>query len=123
MGYFLAGLLILVILWYVISALRPRGEAPHMESADDVTACPVRLTLLAVNPLEIDPERLMADYQMLWDETLTCAPQKAPPGAPPTYRLSKADEIAEVITEKYNNLSVELHSGGQPVYYYLISVE
>jgi len=36
---------------------------------------------------------------------------------------SKADEIAEVITEKYNNLSVELHSGGQPVYYYLISVE
>ncbi|OPZ80963.1 MAG: hypothetical protein BWY76_03186 [bacterium ADurb.Bin429] len=93
MGYFLAGLLILVILWYVISALRPRGEAPHMESADDVTACPVRLTLLAVNPLEIDPERLMADYQMLWDETLTCAPQKAPPGAPPTYRLSNGEYV------------------------------
>ncbi|HNV34847.1 MAG TPA: DAK2 domain-containing protein, partial [Bacillota bacterium] len=36
---------------------------------------------------------------------------------------SKAGEIAGIITDKFGNLSVELHSGGQPVYYYLISVE
>ncbi|HOF87984.1 MAG TPA: DUF4261 domain-containing protein [Armatimonadota bacterium] len=91
MGYFLAGLLILAILWYVISALRPRGEAPQVESADDVTACPVRLTLLTVAPLQIDPQRLIADYQALWDESLACA-HTGPPDAPLTYRLSTGEQ-------------------------------
>ncbi len=36
---------------------------------------------------------------------------------------AKAQELADKIQEQYAHLSVELHSGGQPVYYYLLSVE
>jgi len=35
----------------------------------------------------------------------------------------QAQEIAGVLEEKYDNLEVEVHKGGQPVYYYLLSVE
>ena len=34
-----------------------------------------------------------------------------------------ADEIAELISEELENVEVEVYYGGQPVYYYLISVE
>ncbi len=35
----------------------------------------------------------------------------------------EAREIADLIEEKYDFLEVEVHKGGQPVYYYLLSVE
>jgi dihydroxyacetone kinase-like predicted kinase len=35
----------------------------------------------------------------------------------------KAQEVADRIQEQFGQLSVELHPGGQPVYYYLLSVE
>ena len=35
----------------------------------------------------------------------------------------EANEIADMITEKYDYLDVEVHAGDQPVYYYIISVE
>ncbi|HOA15002.1 MAG TPA: DAK2 domain-containing protein [Bacillota bacterium] len=35
----------------------------------------------------------------------------------------KASEMVDNIQQKYADMSIELHSGGQPVYYYLISVE
>ena len=35
----------------------------------------------------------------------------------------KAEEIAEYIEENYPDLDVEVHFGGQPLYYYIISVE
>ncbi|MCR4625607.1 MAG: DAK2 domain-containing protein [Lachnospiraceae bacterium] len=35
----------------------------------------------------------------------------------------EANEIADMITEKYDYLDVEIHAGDQPVYYYIISVE
>lgn len=34
-----------------------------------------------------------------------------------------ADAIGEQITEKYPDVEVEIHYGGQPIYYYVISVE
>jgi hypothetical protein len=34
-----------------------------------------------------------------------------------------AEEIASVIQEKYPDLEVEINDGGQPIYYYVISVE
>jgi dihydroxyacetone kinase-like predicted kinase len=34
-----------------------------------------------------------------------------------------ASEIAEVIEEKYPDVEVEIHDGGQPIYYYVMSVE
>ena len=34
-----------------------------------------------------------------------------------------AEAIAEKISEKHAEVEVEVHSGGQPIYYYLISVE
>ena len=34
-----------------------------------------------------------------------------------------ASEIASIITEKYPDLEVEINNGGQPIYYYIISVE
>ena len=34
-----------------------------------------------------------------------------------------ASEIAEVIEEKYPDVYVEIHDGGQPIYYYVMSVE
>ncbi len=34
-----------------------------------------------------------------------------------------ANEIAEIISEKYPDVEVEVNSGGQPIYYYVISVE
>lgn len=36
---------------------------------------------------------------------------------------AKAEEFAATLQDKYPELSVELHSGGQPVYYYLVSIE
>ncbi len=35
----------------------------------------------------------------------------------------EADEIMEVISEKYPMIDVEVHMGGQPIYYYVLSVE
>jgi DAK2 domain fusion protein YloV len=35
----------------------------------------------------------------------------------------EANALAEVIMEKYPNLDVEIHYGGQPIYYYVLSVE
>ena len=35
----------------------------------------------------------------------------------------EAQEIADAIEEKYDFLEVEVHRGGQPVYYYILSVE
>jgi dihydroxyacetone kinase-like predicted kinase len=32
-------------------------------------------------------------------------------------------EIASVIEEKYPDVEVEIHDGGQPIYYYVMSVE
>ena len=36
---------------------------------------------------------------------------------------ASAEEIASVIEEKYPDLEVEINDGGQPIYYYVISVE
>lgn len=35
----------------------------------------------------------------------------------------EAEALAEKITEKYSDLDVEVHFGGQPIYYYVLSVE
>jgi hypothetical protein len=35
----------------------------------------------------------------------------------------EANEIADMLTEKYDYLDVEVQPGNQPVYYYIISVE
>ena len=35
----------------------------------------------------------------------------------------EASEIAEAIEEKYPDVEVEINDGGQPIYYYVISVE
>ena len=35
----------------------------------------------------------------------------------------KANEVAERLAEKYDDLEVEVKRGGQPIYYYLLSVE
>ena len=37
--------------------------------------------------------------------------------------LEELYEIAEEIEEQYEDCDVEYHNGGQPLYYYLISVE
>ena len=34
-----------------------------------------------------------------------------------------AEEIGAVIEEKYPDVEVEINAGGQPIYYYVISVE
>ena len=34
-----------------------------------------------------------------------------------------ANELAQDITEKFEDVEVEIHNGGQPVYPYLFSVE
>ena len=34
-----------------------------------------------------------------------------------------ADKLVETLSEKYPNVEVECHNGGQPLYYYLISIE
>ena len=34
-----------------------------------------------------------------------------------------AEEIASLIQEKYPDVEVEINNGGQPIYYYVISVE
>lgn len=34
-----------------------------------------------------------------------------------------ANELLHTVENKYSDLSVELHSGGQPIYYYIVSVE
>jgi len=38
-------------------------------------------------------------------------------------REEEAEELSEYITEKYPHMEVEIHNGGQPIYYYIISVE
>ncbi|QNO16359.1 DAK2 domain-containing protein [Alkalicella caledoniensis] len=35
----------------------------------------------------------------------------------------QGEQLVEIISEKFDHVEVELHSGGQPLYYYLISVE
>ena len=34
-----------------------------------------------------------------------------------------ANEMADKISEEFENIEVEVYYGGQPVYYYLISIE
>ena len=34
-----------------------------------------------------------------------------------------AEKVVEVIAKRHENMEIELHSGGQPLYYYIISVE
>ncbi len=34
-----------------------------------------------------------------------------------------ANDLAASLEKKYPDLSVELHPGGQPIYYYIVSVE
>ena len=34
-----------------------------------------------------------------------------------------ANDFASNVEKKYSDLSVELHPGGQPIYYYIVSVE
>ncbi len=34
-----------------------------------------------------------------------------------------AEKVVDVLAQRYDDLEVELHSGGQPLYYYIISVE
>lgn len=36
---------------------------------------------------------------------------------------AEANALAEKLAEKYPDLEVDVHMGGQPLYYYLISVE
>ena len=36
---------------------------------------------------------------------------------------SKAEEVTELIREKYPKADVDLQFGGQPIYYYIVSVE
>lgn len=35
----------------------------------------------------------------------------------------EAEELSGYITEKYPHVEVEIHEGGQPIYYYIISAE
>ena len=35
----------------------------------------------------------------------------------------KAEELASTLEEKYPDCEVEVNNGGQPIYYYIISVE
>lgn len=37
--------------------------------------------------------------------------------------LEEAEELGKVIEEKYPDVEVEINSGGQPIYYYVVSVE
>ena len=39
------------------------------------------------------------------------------------FTLSMALSISSVLAEKYPECEIELNQGGQPIYYYLISVE
>ena len=34
-----------------------------------------------------------------------------------------AEKLCDALTEKFDELEVELHEGGQPIYYYIVSVE
>jgi dihydroxyacetone kinase-like predicted kinase len=34
-----------------------------------------------------------------------------------------ANALADAIMEKYDSIDVEVHPGGQPIYYYIASVE
>ena len=34
-----------------------------------------------------------------------------------------ANELASIIEEKYPDVEIEVNNGGQPIYYYVISVE
>ena len=36
---------------------------------------------------------------------------------------ASAQAIADAIMEKYDSVDVEIHNGGQPIYYYIASVE
>ena len=38
-------------------------------------------------------------------------------------KVEEAKEVASTLEEKYPNIDVELHYGGQPIYYYILSVE
>jgi len=38
-------------------------------------------------------------------------------------KKEEADELADRIAERYPDCDVELNYGGQPIYYYIISVE
>ena len=40
-----------------------------------------------------------------------------------TLNEDSANEIAEKVEEEYPDVEVEVHYGGQPIYYYVISVE
>ena len=35
----------------------------------------------------------------------------------------KAEELASTLEEKYPDCEIEVNNGGQPIYYYIISVE
>ncbi|MDE6397705.1 MAG: DAK2 domain-containing protein, partial [Clostridiales bacterium] len=35
----------------------------------------------------------------------------------------EADRIAKELSEKYNRCDVDIHYGGQPLYYYIVSLE
>lgn len=35
----------------------------------------------------------------------------------------QANNLVDQITEKYPDYEIEVHSGGQPIYYYILSVE
>ena len=37
--------------------------------------------------------------------------------------MDSANELAAAIEEKYPDVEVEVNDGGQPIYYYVISVE
>lgn len=36
---------------------------------------------------------------------------------------AEAEQLGAALEEKYPDVEVEIHSGGQPIYYYVISVE
>ena len=37
--------------------------------------------------------------------------------------MDEAEKLKEELEEVYSDLDVDLHQGGQPIYYYIVSVE
>ena len=53
---------------------------------------------------------------------LKTSPAPAQPDLLDVYKR-QANELAQALAEKYEDVEVEIHQGGQPVYPYLFSVE
>ena len=48
---------------------------------------------------------------------------KTPPDAAGSAKEAEAQKLADRLSAKYGDCDVELYYGGQPIYYYIVSVE